>query len=234
MNIFIDKIINNHNYSLILLAIIFFIIVKLNVQVLLSVMIIIFFYMNIKENIAVNAIKNKDEKIAKEEKLTKDIENIEQINSNNIYTYNHKNKNIKYMKENEEFINVIYNIRFIKKFDETRYNNIIINMNKLMKIYIYILSDRYEINSYLPIFNDIKDNILELLYSIIFVVPDKFKHIYGFNPYQEIEKSTKDFILKYNIMLKVLINYGNIEKKYPHINYEKYKPYEKNKDNYLP
>ena len=124
--------------------------------------------------------------------------------------------------------------RFIKKFDETRYNNIIVNMNKLMKIYIYILSDRYEINSYLPIFNDIKDNILELLYSIIFVVPDKFKHIYGFNPYQEIEKSTKDFILKYNIMLKVLINYGNIEKKYPHINYEKYKPYEKNKEHYLP
>lgn len=168
--------------------------------------------MNIKENIATNAIKNKDEKIAKEEKLTKDIENIEQINSNNIYTYTHKNKNIKYMKQNEEFINIIYDIRFIKKFDETRYNNIIVNMNKLMKIYIYILSDRYEINSYLPIFNDIKDNILELLYSIIFVVPDKFKHIYGFNPYQEIENSTKDFIVKYNIMLKVLINYGNIEK----------------------
>lgn len=234
MNIFIDKIINNHNYSLILLAIIFFIIVKLNVQVLLSVMIIIFLYINIKENIKTNEIKNKDEKIAKEEKLTKDIENIEQINSNNIYTYYNKNKNIKYMKHNEEFINIIYNIRFIKKFDETRYNNIIVNMNKLMKIYIYILSDRYEINSYLPIFNDIKDNILELLYSIIFVVPDKFKHIYGFNPYHEIEKSTKDFILKYNIMLKIIMNYGNIEKKYLHINYEKYKPYEKNKEHYLP
>tara|TARA_B100000795_G_scaffold268556_1_gene255749 strand:- start:3593 stop:4252 length:660 start_codon:yes stop_codon:yes gene_type:complete len=219
---------------MILLAIIFFIIVKLNIQILLSIVIVIFLYININENIKLNAIKNNDEKTCKELQLIKDIENIEQINTNNLYTHNNKNKNIKFMKENEEFINIIYNIRFIKKFDKTRHNNIIINMNKLMKIYMYILSDRYEINTYLPIFNDTKDNILELLYSIIFVVPDRFKHIYGFNPYQEIETSTKNFILKYNIMLNILINYGKIEKKYAHINYEKYKPYEKNKEHYLP
>ena len=104
----------------------------------------------------------------------------------------------------------------------------------MMKIYIYILSNRYELNSYLPIIYDIKDSILEIFYSLIFVVPKKFKHIYGFDPHDEINNSIKDFITKYNEMITILTNYGNIDKKYNHINYEKYKPYEKNKELYLP
>ncbi len=35
-------------------------------------------------------------------------------------------------------------------------------------------------------------------------------------------------------MITILTNYGNIDKNYYHINYEKYKPYEKNKELFLP
>ena len=44
----------------------------------------------------------------------------------------------------------------------------------------------------------------------------------------------KDFINNYNKMITILTNYGNIDKNYYHINYEKYKPYEKNKELFLP
>jgi len=207
---------------------------KQNAQILLSVIIVSFIYISIDNNIKNNISEKNDKKNKIEESLTNDIKNIEQINVENLYTFYNKNKNVRFLVDNKKFINIIYNIRFIKKFDKTRYNKIIINMNKMIKIYIYILSGRYEINTYLPIFYDIKDTILEIFYSLIFVIPQRFKHIYGFVPHDEIEKSLKDFIDKYNKMLSIIINYGNVEKKYAHINYEKYKPFEKNKEAYLP
>lgn len=207
---------------------------KQNAQILLSVIIVSFIYISIDNNIKNNISEKNDKKNKIEESLTNDIKNIEQINVENLYTFYNKNKNVRFLVDNKKFINIIYNIRFIKKFDKTRYNKIIINMNKMIKIYIYILSGRYEINTYLPIFYDIKDTILEIFYSLIFVIPQRFKHIYGFVPHDEIEKSLNDFIDKYNKMLSIIINYGNVEKKYAHINYEKYKPFEKNKEAYLP
>lgn len=216
------------------MALIFFIMAKQNAQILLSVIIVSFIYISIDNNIKNNISEKNDKKNKIEESLTNDIKNIEQINVENLYTFYNKNKNVRFLVDNKKFINIIYNIRFIKKFDKTRYNKIIINMNKMIKIYIYILSGRYEINTYLPIFYDIKDTILEIFYSLIFVIPQRFKHIYGFVPHDEIEKSLKDFIDKYNEMLSIIINYGNVEKKYAHINYEKYKPFEKNKEAYLP
>jgi len=207
---------------------------KQNAQILLSVIIVSFIYISIDNNIKNNISEKNDKKNKIEESLTNDIKNIEQINVENLYTFYNKNKNVIFLVDNKKFINIIYNIRFIKKFDKTRYNKIIINMNKMIKIYIYILSGRYEINTYLPIFYDIKDTILEIFYSLIFVIPQRFKHIYGFVPHDEIEKSLNDFIDKYNKMLSIIINYGNVEKKYAHINYEKYKPFEKNKEAYLP
>mgnify|MGYP001145820638 CR=1 FL=1 len=98
-------------------------------------------------------------------------------------------------------------------------------MNKLMKIYIYILSDRYDVYEYIPIFNDIKNDIFEILYSLVFVVPERFKHIYGFNPTEEIEKSLNDFRIKVANMLIVLDNYGKLGKDKKYLDIHIYSPY---------
>ena len=86
----------------------------------------------------------------------------------------------------------------------------------------------------MPIFDDTRNNILELFYSLIFIIPNKFKHIYGFDPYEEIERSLDDFRKKTEKMLNILINFGKINKGYDYINFNKYIPYEKNKELYLP
>lgn len=234
MNNIINDITNNYYYSIILIAFVFFAISKYNVSILLSMMIAIYLYViidnNIKSNIKTN--KNNDEK--KQEILSNEVKEVEQINTDNFYTQVNNNKNIKFIGKDKVFIDIIYNIRFIKKFNKTTYNKFIININKLMKIYIYILSNRYELNTYLPIFNDTRDNILELFYSLIFIIPKKFKHIYGFDPYEEIERSLEDFRNKTDRMLNILINFGKINKGYDYINFNKYIPYEKNKELYLP
>ena len=228
-----NNILNNYYAAILFLALIFFIISKYNSYVLISLIIIIIFYYNIYNNIKqANATKkNREEDIV--DNIDKGIDTIKELNTNN-FNININTGNIKFLKKNKEFLDIIHNLRFVKKFDKTRYNNLIIYMNKLMKIYIYILSDRYDIYIYIPIFNDIVNDILEILYSFVFVVPDRFKHIYGFNPSEEIDKSIVDFRTKLEKMLIVLNNYGKIEKKKIYIDIYKYNPYEKNKELYLP
>jgi hypothetical protein len=236
MNYIFQYIINNYYYSLIFLALIFYIISKFNPTVLLSLMIVIFLYIYIDNNIKNNIANNNNIEAIKEKTLKTEVADIKELNTDN-FVMNKDNKsinNVKHLVKNKEFVNIIYNIRFIKRFDKTRYTNLIIYMNKLMKVYIYILTDRYDLNVYLPIFNDIRNDILEYFYSLIFVIPEKFKHIYGFNPHSEIDKSLNEFREKVKNMLVILTNYGKIGMKKEYINMEYYRPYEKNKELYLP
>ena len=226
-------IINNYYTATILLALIFFIISKYNTSVLLSIMIIIIIYYYIDSNIKKNLGERNSAEIKIIDKIDKDIDDIKEMTTNNFYI-NINSGNIKFLVKNKEFLDIIKNLRFIKKFDKTRYNNLIILMNKLMKIYIYILADRYDSYVYIPIFNDIKNDIFEILYSLVFVVPERFKHIYGFNPTEEIEKSLNDFRIKVANMLIVLDNYGKLGKDKKYLDIHKYSPYEKNKELYLP
>jgi len=226
-------IINNYYTATILLALIFFIISKYNASVLLSIMIIIIMYYYIDSNIKKNQGERNSEETKIIDKIDKDIDDIKEMNTNNFYI-NINSGNIKFLVKNKEFIDIIKNLRFIKKFDKTRYNNLIILMNKLMKIYIYILADRYDAYVYIPIFNDIKNDIFEILYSLVFVVPERFKHIYGFNPIKEIEKSINNFRNRVANMLIVIENYGKLGKDKKYLDIHKYSPYEKNKESYLP
>ena len=228
-----NNFINNYYTAIIFLAFIFFIISKYNTPILLSIIIIIIIYYYIDTNIKKN-ISDKNNTEAKIiDNIDNDIDAIKELNTNNFYI-NINTGNIKFLVKNNEFIDIIKNLRFIKKFDKTRYNNLIILMNKLMKIYIYILSDRYDVYEYIPIFNYIKNDIFEILYSLVFVVPERFKHIYGFNPTEEIEKSLNNFRIKVVSMLTILDNYGKLGKDKKYLDIHKYSPYEKNKELYLP
>lgn len=220
-------------YVIILFAVLYYILSKRNPPVLLSIiiLIIIFYYYNTyrKEN----ETQFKADSSKKEDRIRDEVKDVVELSTDNFYI--HKNsKDIKYLVKNKEFMDILFNIRFIKRFDKTRYSNMIVNLDKLMKIYIYILADRYDVNTYLPIFNDIKNTVLEIFYSLIFVVPNQFKHIYGFDPQSEIDKSLSDFRNKTKQMLTVITNYARIGQKKVYVNNDKYMPYEKNKELVLP
>ena len=220
-------------YIIILFAVLYYILSKRNPPVLLSILIlvIVFYYYNTyrKEN----ETQFKAESSKKEDKIRDEVKDVVELSTDNFYL--HKNsKDIKYLVKNKEFMDILFNIRFIKRFDKTRYSNMIVNLDKLMKIYIYILADRYDVNTYLPIFTDIKNNVLEIFYSLIFVVPNQFKHIYGFDPQTEIDKSLSDFRNKTTQMLTVITNYARIGQKKVFVNKDIYMPYEKNKEHVLP
>jgi|688.fasta_scaffold00405_18 hypothetical protein len=229
----INEILSRYYYIIIILAIFYYILSKNNTSILLSIIIIIIAYYYINNYIKENDIINNTDNNIKKNNIQNEVKDIIEVSNDNLYV-NKNNKNIKYLIKNKEFMDILFNIRFIKKFDKTKYSNMIINMDKLMKIYIYILADRYDINTYLPVFTDIKDNIIEIFYSLIFVIPNKFKHIYGFDPQIEIDKSLKDFRTKTKDMITIISNYSRIGKDEAYLNIHKYIPYEKNKEHYLP
>jgi hypothetical protein len=228
-----NDILKKYSYFLIILALIYYILSKNNSSILLTIIIIIIAFYYINSYIKDNDEQFKADGIMKIEKIRNEMKDIVELTTDNFYIKKN-NKNVKFLIKNKEFMDILFNIRFIKKFDKTRYSNMIINMDKIMKIYIYILADRYDTNTYLPIFTDIKNNVIEIFYSLIFVVPNQFKHIYGFDPQTEIDKSLTDFRNKIKDMLTVITNYAKIGKQIVYINNNKYMPYEKNKEHVLP
>jgi hypothetical protein len=229
----INEILSRYYYIIIILAIFYYILSKNNSSILLSIIIIIIIFYYINNYIKENDITNNTDNNIKKDNIKREVKDIIEVSNDNIYI-NKNNKNIKYLKKNSEFMDILFNIRFVKKFDKTKYSNMIISMDKLMKIYMYILADRYDINTYLPVFIDIKNNIIEIFYSLIFVIPNKFKHIYGFEPQVEIDKSLKDFRTKTKYMINIISNYSKIGKEEVYLNIHKYIPYEKNREHYLP
>jgi hypothetical protein len=103
-----------------------------------------------------------------------------------------------YLKKEKELVNIIENIKFIKKYDKALYNEILLISDKFNKTYIFMMSDRWDIPHFLPILKDLRKEILEKLYSIYLIIPKKSKKIFGFEPYKELEKTINNFD-KYSI-----------------------------------
>lgn len=137
-------------------------------------------------------------------------------------------KNVKYLKQSHELVDIITNLRFTLKFNKTRYTDVILNMNKLMKIYIYILSDRYDVIQYISLFTDIRENIIELMYSFFMIIPANLKHTYALDPHTEIYRSINDFMIHSRSMLQTLEKFALIHNKNLYIPDSAYKPYDAN------
>lgn len=224
---------NNYYYYIIILCLLFFTLSKLTAEKLITIIIIIIIAYYIDYNIKKKINENENSLNLATQSIKKDVENIKEVTVDNFFI-KESHKSLKYLSKSQHLLDIIHNIKFVKKFDKSKYINIITYFDHLMKVYIYILADRYDINTYLPIFVDLQTNIQEVFYSLYFVIPEKFKHIYGFNPHEQIEKSLKDFIIHSNKMKNILKNYAKIDKGEIYINIDKYKPYEKNKENILP
>jgi hypothetical protein len=69
------------------------------------------------------------------------------------------------------------------------------------------------------------------MYGIYVILPVEMKYYYGFNSFDELEKSINDFMKYSRNMIKILERYGYQEKKVYYLKDTKYKPYENNNIN---
>lgn len=217
----------NYYIASLLLAIIFFLISTKNVNILISIIIVIiigYFYFNkiyeyndINKTTKVNLIKN----------LNSDIKDRKFTNDNVYYLKKFPNK-ILHLDKDETLLKIILNIRFIKRYDYEKYTNLINYFEKFLKIYIFILSDRYDIKQYFSIFVSLRNTIIEEMYSVFIILPQKMKNNFGFNSFDELKKSIQEFIIYSRKLITILERFGYYEKKVYYLEDTKVKPYEYN------
>jgi len=212
-----------------LLAFLFYSLSKKQINVLVSIIIILLLsyvcYMYLSR---ISEDKDNDVQYVKNQ-IDKDIEGRSEVSDRN-FILNKFPKQLKYLKQNQELMDIITNIRFVRKFSKSRYGDILLNLNSLMKIYIYILNRRYNTAEYIQSFSDIRDSIIELMYSLIIIVPDRLKHTYGLEVYQEIYTSIEKFTILSRNMMDILQKFALIHNKDLYIIDQTYKPYNSIKD----
>ena len=115
---------------------------------------------------------------------------------------------LRFLSRNPELSTIAGDLRFVRVFDKARYGDLLLFMDKLQKTYMYILAGRYEVQSYVGTFQDLRESVSEILYSLYFAVPSSFRHSYGFEPFPVIEKNIDHFRILSRKMLYVLENFA--------------------------
>lgn len=138
----------------------------------------------------------------------------------------------KFIGNNAALQDIAKDLRFMRIFDKARYGDLLVHMDKLQKIYMYILADRYHPTTHIPIFMDLRAAVLEILYGLVHVVPSVLKHTYGIDPYVVIQRNIDEFTSLSRKMATVLQAFckdqGHI---FPDAYYH---PYEHGRKNILP
>jgi len=123
---------------------------------------------------------------------------------------------LKYVGGNRELVDIINDLDFVNIFDKARYQDMIIHMDKLQKVYAYVLSQRTPVRMGVPVFVDLRDAVLEILYSMYLVVPTKLRHTYGIQPYDTLRNNVRRFHALSDRMLTILRNFSRDGLKAPH------------------
>lgn len=217
----------NYYFAIFILALLFFIISNKNVSILLSIIIIIIigYYYFTKINEYDEGIKTSFKN--KLSKLNGDIKDKQSILDEN-YEINKFPIELKYLNNDKFLIELILKIRFIKIFDDAKYTKILLLFENFMKIYIFMLADRYEINDYFSTFLQLRQTIIKELYGIYVVIPMKLKYIYNVNSFETIKDNIQKFIKHSRKMILIIENYAFKHKGLYYLQDTKYKPYEKN------
>jgi hypothetical protein len=217
----------NYYFAIFILALFFFFISTKEISILLSIIIVIIigYYYFTKINDYNEGIKtNFKNKI---NKLNGDIKNHQSIIDDN-FEISKFPMELKYLNNNKNFIELLLKIRFIKIYDDAKYTKIILLLENFMKIYIFMLANRYDINDYFSTFLQLRQSIIKELYSIYIVIPMKLKNIYNVNSFDTIKEVIENFIKNSRKMILVIENYAFKYKGLYYLQDTKYKPYEKN------
>jgi len=217
----------NYYFAVLVLALFFFLFSNKSASILLSIIIIIiigYYYFIQINNYDKSLITNFNNKV---DLLTNDIKEREIFNDPNHFL-NKFPIVLRYLRNDKYLIELIYNIRFLRVFDDGKYTGLVGSIEKLMKLYIFMMGDRYEIDIYFTTFLELRASILRELYSIYIIVPDKFIYIFKINPYEEIKKTIENFMVHTRKMIIILENYARKNKGIKYLEDTKYRAYDKN------
>lgn len=141
---------------------------------------------------------------------------------------------LKSLDKNIDFLEILELIRFSKRYDKTKYDSLKDKLNEFMKIYMYILNDRWRIDRYLSTLYFMRLEILEILYSLYVVLPVRMRHVFGFKPLDRLKQVIEIFDGRSKDMIEVVKLYGRHEKGMSHVEDYTVAPYNMAKDMSFP
>lgn len=211
-------------YSLIILIVIAFIynIIVYRNKIILTLMFFITLYFmnlyNIQEKLNnYNFMTNKE---IKEKHMTEIIDKEVYLTNNkniyiddaNLYKIYKKPTDYYFLRNNKFLEEIIYNMRFIEKYDKGDFIKMIIYMDAFLKTYYYIINDRYD-HTYIDILVDIRLELLNIMNNFMIDAP-----MFTKNKKNRLDKLINNNLLKtQSYTFKKLKNISN---KYPHFNHK--------------
>lgn len=124
---------------------------------------------------------------------------------------------LKYLRENQDLLDIAKNLTYLQVYDKARFQDMLLLMDRLHKVYMYTLVGRYSCQHGLTLFMDLRELVRERMYSFFIVTPLKTKHMYGLDPHGELNRSIHDFTTISRRMIKVVENYARRECKTPYL-----------------
>lgn len=124
-------------------------------------------------------------------------------------------KGFKYLAQSTPLLDLLQRIRIVRMFDRPRFQELALTLDHFHKTYIYVLGRRTIPRHGVPLFFDLRDRVLQLLYSMHFIVPKQPKHVYGLDPLQRLDEATATFTAIADKMTSVLKDFVTHDLKTP-------------------
>jgi hypothetical protein len=153
--------------------------------IILFVIVSVIYYYNFSKN-NLDTKKRIIDKFSKNQETVKGIEFV----LPGVFQFHHNPPKIKYIKHNQNLMNIINELSFIKTYDHASYEMIVILCEYFFKVYYNILDKRYSCIQYVSIMADLRKEILNLFAGLYFAVPQISKHIDG-NAWEIIDRNNK-------------------------------------------
>lgn len=89
----------------------------------------------------------------------------------NVYMIHKVPKTLKYIRMHDVFMTLIYDMRYLEKYDKSNYFYIVYLCEYFLKLHYNIILEKYDIHTFYSIIVDVRKEILNIIHSTVFNVP---------------------------------------------------------------
>jgi hypothetical protein len=136
------------------------------------------FFVTLLVAITVYVLGKKTEKQIKEtnnvesyiRELEIDISTLD-LTSSKLYHFYKGSNSLKHLIRSSNFNRVLYNMRMLRVYDNESYLKTVAYLEYFLKLHFNVMIGKYDYNLYRPVLVDLRNHILDLMYSIIYNIP---------------------------------------------------------------
>ena len=127
-----------------------------------------------------------------------------------------KSKNLDFIKNNNNLKDLIYDFKFMKKFDKEGYFKLVVLSDNFLNYYYNIISDNLD-KTNIPILIDTRNELLNVIYNFMVDAP-----MFSKNKNKRLDVEINNLLIKFQSYTYKKLK--NVNKKYPHISVKNPRP----------